>query len=310
MSNVLLYGKSGTGKEVLARMLHYSGITADRPFVVVNCGGLVDTLVESELFGYRRGAFTGAESDRTGYFEAADGGTLFLDEIGNLPLASQAVLLRAIEDKAVTRVGDNRPRPVNIRIVAATNRNLDKAIEDGEFREDLYFRLNVVHLAIPLLRDRPEDIPALVDHFVALYNRQLKTSCPGFSDEAMEAMCQYHWRGNVRELENVVEHALIFAGERPVGLEHLSIAVAGGAVNQVSAIPLRDAMREFERRHISKVLERHNSSKAAAAEALGIGLSSLYRKMEELGLSKTDGNREQRSPADESDVGNPVRRNA
>ncbi|UCF34001.1 MAG: sigma-54-dependent Fis family transcriptional regulator [Phycisphaerales bacterium] len=309
MSNVLLYGKSGTGKEVLARMLHYSGITSDKPFVVVNCGGLVDTLVESELFGYRRGAFTGAESDRTGYFEAADGGTLFLDEIGNLPLASQAVLLRAIEDKAVTRVGDNRPRPVNIRIVAATNRDLGKAIEEGEFREDLYFRLNVVHLAIPPLRDRPEDIPALVDHFVALYNRQLNTSCPGFSDEAMEAMCQYHWRGNVRELENVVEHALIFAGERPVGLEHLSIAVAGGTVNRVSAIPLRDAMREFERRHISKVLERHNSSKAAAAEALGIGLSSLYRKMEELGLSKTDGNREQRSPANGRDVGVPVRRN-
>jgi len=286
MSNVLLCGESGTGKEVLARALHYGGITRDKPFVAVDCGGLVDTLVESELFGYRRGAFTGAESDRIGYFEAADGGTLFLDEIANLPLKSQAVLLRAIEAKAVTRVGDSRPRPVSIRIVAATNRDLEKAIEAGEFREDLFFRLNVVRITVPPLRERPEDIPPLIDHFVRKYNAELKCNCPGFSPEALDIMCAYRWRGNVRELENVVERALIFAGDRPIGPQDLSIAAARATGGVGNVLDLRTATREFERLHISKVLQRCGNDKAAAATALGIGLSSLYRKLEELGISK------------------------
>ncbi|MHC4235950.1 MAG: sigma-54-dependent transcriptional regulator, partial [Planctomycetota bacterium] len=224
-SNVLICGESGTGKEVVARALHYGGVTRDKPFVAVNCGGIAETLVESELFGYRRGSFTGAETDRIGYFEAANGGTLFLDEIGNLPLSSQAVLLRAIEQKAITRVGDNRPRPVKIRVVAATNRDLDKSIEAGEFREDLYYRLNVIRITVPPLRERREDIPPLVDHFVNKYNAELKCSCPGFSAEGLEAMCNHRWRGNVRELENVVERALIFADGRPVELDDLSIAL-------------------------------------------------------------------------------------
>ncbi len=288
LSNVLICGESGTGKEVLARGLHYGGITQDRPFIAVNCGGLVDSLVESELFGYRKGAFTGAEQDRVGYFEAADEGTLFLDEIGNLPLKSQAVLLRAIEGKTITRVGDNRPRPINIRIVAATNRDLEKAIETGDFREDLYYRLNVVRITVPPLRERSEDIAALVEHFVRKYNAELKRECPGFDAEALEAMRNHRWRGNVRELENVIERALIFAGNEPVLLKDLSIAVSGAATTPSYALDLRTAAREFERVHISKVLAGFGNDKAAAAEALGIGLSSLYRKMDELGISKTN----------------------
>jgi DNA-binding NtrC family response regulator len=285
-SSVLICGESGTGKEVLARALHYSGATKDRPFIAVNCGGLVDSLVESELFGYRRGAFTGAEADRIGYFEAANGGTLFLDEVGNLPLKSQAVLLRAIEEKAVTRVGDSRPRPVNIRIVAATNRDLDHSVETGEFREDLYYRLNVVRITVPPLRERPEDIPALIEHFVRKYRAELKCECPGFNAEAMEVMLRHAWRGNVRELENVTERALIFAGDRQVGVEDLSIAGARSAAVPTSMLDLREAVHEFERQHIVKVLANSGGNKAAAAEALGIGLSSLYRKLEELGISR------------------------
>lgn len=285
-SNVLICGESGTGKEVLARALHYNGATRDNPFVAVNCGGLVETLVESELFGYRRGAFTGANSDRTGYFEAANGGSLFLDEIGNLPLASQAVLLRAIEEKAIIRVGDNRRRPVNIRLIAATNHDLEQAIEAGTFREDLYYRLNVIRFTVPPLRERREDIPPLICHFVTKYNAELKRCCPGFTDEAMEAMCAHPWRGNVRELENVVERALIFADDKPVRPEDLSFVISGnGAASQVP-MDLRGATSEFEKRHIAKVLSRLDNNKASAAEMLGIGLSSLYRKMEELGIPK------------------------
>ncbi len=290
MSNVLICGESGTGKEVVARALHYCGATQDKPFIAVNCGGLTDTLVESELFGYRRGSFTGAETDRAGYFQAADGGSLFLDEIANLPMSSQAVLLRAIEQKAVTRVGDSRPRPVNIRVIAATHRDLEKAIETGEFREDLYYRLNVIRITVPPLRERREDIPLLIEDFVQKYNAELQSTCPGFSDEAMEAMCGQRWRGNVRELENVVERALIFADGQVVELDDLSIAVGESASGDTRSMNLRTAARQFERAHIIKVLNATGNNKVATAEALGIGLSSLYRKMEELGISKEAGN--------------------
>jgi two-component system response regulator PilR (NtrC family) len=285
-SNVLICGESGTGKEVLARALHYGGVTWDKPFVTVDCGGLVDTLVESELFGYRRGAFTGAETDRIGYFEAADGGTLFLDEIANLPLKSQSVLLRAVEEKAITRVGDNRPRPVNIRLVAASNRDLEKVIEAGQFREDLYYRLNVVRITVPPLRERAEDIPPLIEHFVRKYNAELKCNCPGFEAEAIEAMCRHNWRGNIRELENVVERALIFAADNLVRLGDLSIAADAERARPAFALNLRTAAREFERQHIIKVLASFDNNKIVAADALGIGLSSLYRKLEELGIRK------------------------
>ncbi|MFQ5429746.1 MAG: sigma-54-dependent transcriptional regulator [Phycisphaerae bacterium] len=283
-SNVLITGESGTGKELLARALHFGGVTSDMPFVPVNCGGLVDTLVESELFGYRRGAFTGAESDRTGYFEAADGGTLFLDEIGNLPLKSQAVLLRAIEEKAITRVGDHSPRPVSLRIIAATNQDLDAAITTGAFREDLYYRLNVVRIAVPPLRSRPEDIPALIDRFIQKHARDPQNPHPGFSPAALSAAVSYRWPGNVRELENVVERTLIFAEGRPVEPADLPF-FAGQQAAAASTLDLRAAQRQFERQHILRVLASVRNNKVAAAEALGIALSSLYRKIEELGIA-------------------------
>ncbi len=284
-SNVLVCGESGTGKEVIARALHYAGITKDKPFVAVNCGGLVDTLVESELFGYRHGAFTGAASDRMGYFESADGGTLFLDEIGNLPFKSQAILLRAIEERAITRVGDSRARPVNIRIIAATNTDLEKAIEAGEFREDLYYRLNVLRITIPPLRERPEDVGALTKHFVQKYNTELNCHCPGLTQEAMDVLCRHSWRGNVRELENEVERMLIFANDRKIAVDDLSIAAAGEDLQLDSSLDLRSSMHCFEKQHILRVMAMYKN-KSKTAGVLGIGLSSLYRKLEELGISK------------------------
>jgi DNA-binding NtrC family response regulator len=293
LSNVLICGESGTGKEVLARAIHYSGVTADKPFQAVNCGGLVDSLVESELFGHRKGAFTGADYDRPGYFECADSGTLFLDEIGNLPLVSQAVLLRAIEERAVTRVGDHRPRTVNLRIIAATNRDLQVAIAQGQFREDLYYRLNVIKLEVPPLRDRSEDIVALTHHFVAKLNRELQCDCQGFDEEAMAALCRHPWRGNVRELVNVIERAMIFADGEKVGIDNLFFLDKGPAeTDNGDPVNLKAAMREFEKRHITRVLTSFGNNKIETAESLGIGVSSLYRKIEELdiGKSTTDSN--------------------
>ncbi len=287
MSSVLISGESGTGKEVLARTLHFSGITRDRPFVPVNCGGIVETLVESEFFGYCRGAFTGADSDHIGFFEAANEGTLFLDEIANLPMIGQAILLRAIEEKAITRVGEVRSRPVHIRIIAATNRNIEEAVKSGDFRDDLYYRLNVVQLTLPPLRDRPEDIPSLVTHFIEKYNAELKCHCPGLEDGALDAMCAHKWPGNVRELENVIERALIFAGDEPIRRHDLSIASAKHASPAFQTLGLRAAAREFERKHIMRALLQCGNNRAATAQRLRIGLSSLYRKMEELDISKS-----------------------
>ena len=286
-SNVLICGESGTGKEILARCIHFKGPRANRACVAVNCGGLASGLVESELFGHRRGAFTGAEEDRTGYFEAANGGSLFLDEIGNLPLQSQAVLLRAIEQKAVARVGDHRLRDVDMRVIAATNRDLEQAVNAGEFREDLFFRLNVIRITIPPLRERTEDVPLLIEHFVKKYNAELGTACPGFSSEAIEAMCGQPWRGNVRELENVIERALIFSGDKQVELADLPFVPVTDASLPSGDEDLRAAVRDFERQHILRVLARQDNNKVATAAALGIGLSSLYRKLEELGVGRS-----------------------
>lgn len=286
MSNVLICGESGTGKEVLARALHHGGVTRGRPFVPVDCRGLTLSLIESEFFGRRKGTFTGASADRVGSFETADGGTLFLDEIGNLAFNCQAALLRAIEEKVITRLGETHPRPVNIRVVAATNRDLERAIEAGTFREDLYYRLNVIRITVPPLRERLDDIPPLIDHFVRKYRSEIKCKCPGFNATAREAMCRYEWRGNVRELENVVERAVIFAGDRPVTVDDLSISPNRETPEIGATLDLRSATRGFERRHILRVLRQLDNNKVASAEALGIGLSSLYRKLEELEISK------------------------
>jgi two-component system response regulator PilR (NtrC family) len=284
-SNVLIVGESGTGKELFARAVHYNGVTRGKPFVAINCGAIPETLIESELFGYRRGAFTGAMRDKMGYFEAANGGTLFLDEISTLPVNVQASLLRVLEEKVVVPVGDTQPRAVDARIIAASNQDLEKMVADKSFREDLLYRLNVVKLQLPPLRQRKEDIPLLVQHFLDKYTRAMNKKVNGLTNGAMRALLNHTWRGNVRELENVIERAVIFAEGRPIGVEDLPFATPG--VTDDVGEDLKEALQQFERQHILYSLRRHQYDKTETAKNLGIGLSSLYRKLEELNIAKT-----------------------
>ena len=283
-SSVLLTGESGTGKELFARAIHYNGITRDKPFVPVNCGAISESLVESELFGHRRGAFTGAINDRIGFFEAADGGTLFLDEVSTLPSGAQSSVLRALDSNVIVSVGDTRPRSVDVRIIAASNQNLDEMVAAKEFREDLLYRLNVVKLELPPLRHRKEDIPALVQHFLAKHTRKMGKHVDGVSNGAMRMLMGRDWPGNVRELENVIERAVIFAEGERLGIQHLPFA-AEGALDDVGE-DLKDSLRQFERQHLIASLRRHDYDKAETAKQLGIGVSSLYRKMEEMDIPK------------------------
>jgi len=283
-SNVLLEGESGTGKELFARAIHYNGLTRDHPFMPVNCGAIPETLIESELFGYRRGAFTGASRDKIGYFEAANGGTLFLDEISGLPLNVQSALLRVLEERVVVPVGDTRPRPVEVRIISATNRDLEEMVRAGQFREDVLYRLNVVKLTLPPLRQRKEDIPLLVHHFLDKYSREMNKNVVGITNGAMRAFLNHPWRGNVRELENAIERAVIFAEGDQIEVQHL--AFAGPQMVDEVGEDLKEALRQFERQHIIYSLRRHDYDKVETARQLGIGISSLYRKLDELDIPK------------------------
>jgi len=283
-SSVVIVGESGTGKELFARAIHYNGMTRQHPFIAVNCGAIPDTLIESELFGYRRGAFTGANRDKTGYFEAANRGTIFLDEISTLPVSVQSSLLRVLEERAVVPVGDTHPRPVDVRVIAATNQELSKMVEKGEFREDLLFRLNVVTITLPPLRQRKEDIPLLVQHFLDKYTTQMNKKVAGITNGAMRALLNHPWRGNVRELENVIERAVIFSEGRQIGVEDLPFATEG--ITDDTGEDLKEALAQFERQHIIYSLRRHNYDKSETAKHLGIGVSSLYRKLDELNIPK------------------------
>ncbi len=283
-SSVLIIGESGTGKELFARAIHYNGPTRTKPFVAVNCGAIPESLIESELFGHRKGSFTGALRDKTGYFEAANGGTLFLDEISTLPKNVQATLLRVLEDRTVVPVGDTRSRPVDVRVVAASNVDLEELVRKGEFREDLLFRLNVVKLILPPLRQRQSDIPLLVHHFLARYSAEMNREVRGISNGAMRALLDHEWRGNIRELKNIIERAVIFADGREIRVEDLPFG--GERSDDDFGEDLKESLRQFERQHILHSLRRHNFDKAETAEHLGIGVSSLYRKMDELGIPK------------------------
>ncbi len=291
-TSVLIVGESGTGKELFARAVHYNGVTRDKPFIAVNCGAIPDSLIESELFGYRRGAFTGAIRDKKGYFEAAHHGTLFLDEISTLPLSVQSSLLRALEQRVVVPVGDTQPRSVDLRVVAASNQDLWKMVENGEFREDLLYRLDVVKLELPPLRQRKEDIPALVHHFLKKYTEQMNKHVLGVSNDAMRAILAHEWRGNIRELENVIERAVIFAEGRHIETEDMPFAIPG--LEHDDSESLKEAMRQFERHHIVYCLRRHDYDKAETARHLDIGVSSLYRKLDELDIPK---NMQEHDPA-------------
>jgi two-component system response regulator PilR (NtrC family) len=283
-SSVLIVGESGTGKELFARAIHYNGATRAKPFVAVNCGAIPESLIESELFGHRKGAFTGAIRDKTGLFEAANGGTLFLDEISTLPMAVQSSLLRVLEDRQVTPVGDTKPRPIDLRVIAASNQDLEEMVREEEFREDLYFRINVIMLTLPPLRQRKGDIPLLVQHFIDKYTNEMNKQVRGITAGAMRAMLSHEWRGNVRELENVIERAVIFAEGREIDVQDLPFS-AKEEEGEPSE-DLKDALRQFERQHIVYSLRRHNYDKNETAKQLGIGISSLYRKLDELGIPK------------------------
>jgi DNA-binding NtrC family response regulator len=283
-SNVLLIGASGTGKELFARAIHFNGITRNKPFVPVNCGAIPEALIESELFGHRKGAFTGAIRDRTGFFETANGGTVLLDEISSLPIGVQSSLLRVLEERMVTPVGDTRPRPIDIRVIAASNQDLDKMAREGKFREDLIFRLNVVKLTLPPLSARKVDIPLLVHHFIDRYSRQMNKQVTGITNGAIRAMLMHEWHGNIRELENVIERAIIFADGKTIRLADLPFGSEFS--DDDSGEDLRESIRQFERQHIIYCLRRHRYDKAETASQLGIGISSLYRKCEELDIPK------------------------
>jgi DNA-binding NtrC family response regulator len=282
-STVLIYGESGTGKELIARAIHRQSAGAESRFLPVNCAAIPNDLLENQLFGHRKGAFTGADRDQAGVFVHAGPGTVFLDEIGELPLATQAKLLRAIEHKEVLPVGADEPVAVRARILAATNKDLHREVEQGRFRDDLFYRLNVVSIALPPLRDRREDIPDLVDHLLARHAQTLGKKLHGVSHEAMKLLLAGRWRGNVRELDNALQRAAIL-GEGPlVQPADLPPDLVVNPLDPSLVDDLGEAVRRFEKLHIERILRRMPDKKEAA-RLLGMGLSSLYRKIELLGI--------------------------
>ncbi len=281
----LILGETGTGKELVARALHDQSLRADMPFVAINCGALPEHLIESELFGHRRGSFTGADEHRVGLFEVANGGTLFLDEIGELPKAMQAKLLRFLESGEIRRVGENESTTVDVRVVCATHRNLEQMVEQGDFREDLMFRINTFEIHLPPLRERAEDIPELAAHLLARFRPAAKPREESFAPEALRALAEHTWPGNVRELANVIEHATILCDSGPIGLDHLPQKLESrrlrapqpGALKAVGTTP--QTLREIEMQVIYQTLERLQGNKPKAAEELGISLKTLYNKL-------------------------------
>jgi two-component system response regulator PilR (NtrC family) len=283
-STVLLTGESGTGKELVARAIHERFATPGRPFMAVNCAAISEHLFESELFGHIKGAFTGADTDREGFFTAADGGTLFLDEVSEIPPALQAKLLRVIETKEVVAVGSTRGIPINARIISSTNQDLVELTEKGKFRQDLLYRLRVIEIRLPTLRERLEDIPLLAEHFVGVYNKRLKRNFLGLNNEAIRCLMAYPWPGNVRELENVIERAMILGRGEFINVEDLPIEVTGSDYSSGVSRNLKEAVKAFERGHISRVLKETGGNKEEAARRMGINPATLYRKLADLSI--------------------------
>jgi len=285
-ANVLITGESGTGKELVARAIHFNGPYKDGSFVPINCGAIPETLLESELFGHVKGAFTGATADKVGMFMVAHQGTLFLDEIGEVPGPIQVKLLRAIESKEIYPLGSTKPIKVDARIIAATNKDLVREITRGAFREDLYYRLNVLEISIPPLRERKEDIPILVRHFIQKFNKELKKSIKGVDNLAMKALLNSRWKGNVRELENVIERATILGDSEFITLDDLPLMFRPQIEELTGEYNLKEAMKIYEREHITNVLKKTGNDKKETSRLLGLSLASLYRKIEELGIKK------------------------
>ncbi|MFW6157562.1 MAG: sigma-54-dependent transcriptional regulator [Balneolaceae bacterium] len=291
-THVLITGRSGTGKELVARAIHEHSDRSEKPFIAINCGAIPESLVESELFGHKKGAFTGATEDKEGVFAAANKGTLFLDEIGEIPLNVQVHLLRVLQDKEVKQVGSNQVKKVDTRIIAATNKNLKEEVKNDRFREDLFYRLNVVEIPLPSLGERREDIPLLVRHFIERYNRELGRSVKGAETDAMHVMMNYDWPGQVRELENAIERAVLLGESDYITADELPSAMREGVPEEIpgdfEGNSLEEAVQHFERSHISSILRHTGGNKAEAARLMGIDPSTLYRKMERLGLNEQD----------------------
>ncbi|HUS46725.1 MAG TPA: sigma 54-interacting transcriptional regulator [Phycisphaerae bacterium] len=283
-STVLLTGASGTGKEVFARAIHNLSPRRDKPFVAINCGAVPDTLLESELFGHKAGAFTDARHDRPGRFPAADGGTIFLDEIGDVSPAMQVRLLRVLQERTFEPLGSVQPIKVNVRVLVATNKDLARLVRHGKFREDLYYRVNVIRMGLPALRDRREDVPLLVEHFVARHNALRGKDIAGCSDEVMAVLMNHDYPGNVRELENIIEHAFVLCRGGMIEVDHLPPdlrpASEPGAPRRTGR-----SIRDMERFLISDALRRHGGNRTAAAKELGVAPSTLFRKLRALDIT-------------------------
>lgn len=295
-STVLLRGETGTGKELVAHAIHINSPRENKPFVRVNCAALAPGVLESELFGHEKGSFTGAMERRRGRFELADGGTLFLDEVGDLPMEVQIKLLRTLQERELERVGGNETIKIDVRVVSATNRNLEKMIEDGEFREDLYYRLNVFPINLPPLRERPEDLPMLANHFAVKFARQMGVPPAGVAADAIAMLRAYNWPGNVRELENIIERGMILARGAVLGTPHLDFGRRAPAANQAGMTPtpvdvamapavgddgksLAERLLDSERKEIVSAIEKSRGNIASAARILGINRSTLYYRL-------------------------------
>jgi len=289
-SNILITGESGTGKEMIALAIHFNSPKKDKRFIPINCGAVPISLWESELFGHVRGAFTGASSNKEGYLQIAEKGTLFLDEISEVPLDAQVKLLRVIENQEFTPLGSVVTQKLNARIIVSSNKNLKHMVEQGQFRDDLYYRLNVVQIHIPSLHERKDDIPPLVRHFINQYNRELVKNIQGVDNMTMKLLLSYSWKGNVRELKNVIERAMIFCDRELIRVQDLPAELHDS--RKVSELigcgDLRQSIKEFEKICILSVLEEVSFDKKKAASILGLSKSSFYRKMEELGISYPD----------------------
>jgi len=285
-STVLITGESGTGKELLAHEIHKHSLRYENPFVVVDCGALVESLFESELFGHVKGSFTGAHETKHGRFEVASGGTIFLDEISNISLNIQAKLLRAIQEREVTRVGSSRPIKVDVRIIAATNQHLADAVRKGEFREDLFYRLSVVPIHLPALRERKEDIPELVNHFLKKYNKKAKKNILEVSQKVLRVLMNYDWPGNIRELENTIERAIVLSKGDRIDLDSLMYyGISSGPSLSASDGKNLRTLEDMEKEYIRNVLQSQHGNKSKTAEILGIDRKTLHSKIKKYGLS-------------------------
>ena len=292
-STVLITGESGTGKELLAKAIHQNSLRATKPFVTINCGAIPENLIESELFGYRKGAFTGAVTDRVGKFEAANQGTAFLDEIGELTPALQVRLLRVLQEREIDKLGTPHPIKINVRIIAASNRDLKTLIEDEQFREDLYYRLSVVTIPLPPLRERRDDIPLLVEHFQLKHSSRYKLPVSSLTPEAMDTLSRYNWPGNVRELENVIEHLVVMGKSDVIRPEHLPAEIRQ-ATPAIASIGLKlpddgISLEEVEKEILVQALEKHQWNQTRAARYLNISRKTLIYRMEKYGLAPPGG---------------------